>query len=160
MARRSRWKRSLPGSPAAGCGSGPRTSREPRGPAGEVGLLGGAQLPGGQVAAELGDRGGGAAGEHEQSPADRVGDLSLPECAVLHRGQEVAQPAQRLAVQQGVELVPEHQRDLPGQGGVADLVQRVAQVIGGVHLGQVELELADPAGQQAGGELGDAERFA
>ena len=58
-------------------------------------------------------------------------DLALLERAVLHRSQEVAQPAEGAAVQVGVELVPEHERELAPQPGVADLVQRVGHV-GGV----------------------------
>jgi hypothetical protein len=90
--------------------------------AGEVGALGEAEGVG-SIAREVGQLGARAAGEDEDRLADRVQDLALLERAVLHRRQEMAQPAERGAGQVRVELVPEHERQLALQGDVADLVE-------------------------------------
>ena len=90
--------------------------------AGEVGALGETERVG-SIAREVGQLCAGAAGEDEDGLADRVQDLALLERAVLHRRQEMAQPAERSAGQVRVELVPEHERQLALQGDVADLVE-------------------------------------
>ena len=65
----------------------------------------------------------------------------------------MAQPSKRHAGQVRVELVPEHEGKLAAQPGVADLVQRVGQLRGTAHLGEVERQLLDPLGVE--GRLGD-----
>ncbi len=97
-----------------------------------------------RVAGEVGEASAGAAGEDEDRLADRVLDLPLLERSVLHRGEEVAQPAEVLAAGVAVELVPEDEGELAPQARVAHLMERVGQVGGAVHLREVELERLDP----------------
>ena len=121
-------------------------------PAGEVGALGQAEVVA-SVPLEVGQSNARATGEDEDGLPDRVDDLALLEGAVLHRRQEMPQPAKRLTREVRVELVPEHEGELAAQSDVADLMQRVGQIRGIAHLREVEGELLDPVAVEGG--LGD-----
>ena len=70
----------------------------------------------GQLGAKFIHAMAGTAGKNKYAAPDGVYKLAFLEGAILHGRQEVSQPSQGLAVQGGVEFVPEHQRDLPGSG--------------------------------------------
>jgi hypothetical protein len=61
----------------------------------EVGNLGVPPLLIGHLPTEVGKPCRRPPGEHEDRAADRVADLSFKKLAILHRGQEVAEPPQR-----------------------------------------------------------------
>ena len=72
---------------------------------------------------EFGHAGAGAAGKNKDGAPERMADLAFLEFAILHRRQEVAQPAERRFSQGSVEFIPEYQRELAAQADVAHLVQ-------------------------------------
>ena len=84
-------------------------------PGNEIGPLDLAEFLGGKMAAERLQLFAGAAGEDEDRRAQGMGYLAVQKGAVLHGHQEMAQPAEALPFEGGVEFVEEDQRDLSGE---------------------------------------------
>ena len=100
---------------------------------------------------------GGAAGEHKHRPVNESGSSLSGILPVLHRGQEVPQPAPADAVELTVKFIEEHQRD-SALGAVDGLVQGFKEVLGVAALGQVDGGYLENAA--GGGNLPDTEGLA
>ena len=86
--------------------------------------------------------------------------VAVDEGRVLHGHEEAPQPAQRRAVESGVELVPEDEWQMLLEDRVAHDVEGGRETVLAGQLREVELEHAQPAGQQRRGDLLDGERLA
>ncbi|OPZ76822.1 MAG: hypothetical protein BWY77_01813 [bacterium ADurb.Bin431] len=108
---------------------------------------------------KFGEGGMGAAGEDEDGFAEGMNGLALTKGAVLDGAEEEPEPAVG-APEFGVEFVEENQRDAAAQGDIPDFVKGGDQILHRGELGEIELDLLNPAGCDAFGDLADAEGLA